>query len=145
MSSNANRPLSPHLQVYKPQLTSVMSILHRITGVALSVGTLMIAWWLVAAMLGESAYDAARNFAGSPLGLFMLFGWTFCFYYHLFNGVRHLIWDTVHLLKLENAYRAGYAVLLLTFAATALTWVCAYNNDKPHQDTQRHAARRAGR
>ncbi len=129
MSSNANRPLSPHLQVYKPQLTSVMSILHRMTGAALAVGALIMVWWLAAAALGEGAYQGFANFAGSPLGLFMLFGWTFCFYYHLFNGIRHLIWDMVFLFKIENAYRAGYVVLALTAFATIATWVCAYNGD----------------
>lgn len=127
MPTNTNRPLSPHLQVYKPQLTSVMSILHRMTGAALAVGALMMAWWLVAAALGEGAYQGFSNFAGSPLGLFMLFGWTFCFYYHLFNGVRHLLWDMVFLFKIDNAYRAGYVVLALTAVATIATWACAYN------------------
>ena len=128
MTSSNDRPLSPHLQIYRWQLTMIMSILHRITGAALCVGTLMIAWWLVAAMLGEGPYNTAMNFAKSPLGLFMLFGWTFCLYYHLFNGIRHLIWDTVHLLKIENAYRAGYVVLLFTAVFTVGTWICAYND-----------------
>ncbi len=122
------RPLSPHLQIYRWQLTMAMSILHRITGVALSIGGLMVAWWLVAAELGEGPYNIARDFAASPLGLFMLFGWSFCLYYHLFNGIRHLLWDTVRLLKIENAYRAGYVVLLCTVLATAATWYCAYTD-----------------
>jgi succinate dehydrogenase / fumarate reductase, cytochrome b subunit len=120
--NTTNRPLSPHLQIYRPQLTSMMSILHRITGAALSAGGLMLAWWLVSAAMGEQAYDVFRKFAGSPLGLFMLFGWSFCLYYHLFNGIRHLVWDTVHLLDIGNAYRAGYIVLALTAFATAGTW-----------------------
>ncbi len=127
MSSNADRPLSPHLQVYKPQLTSVMSILHRITGVALGLGTLMVVWWLVAAAMGEGAYNIAKNFTATPLGLFMIFGWSVALYYHLFNGIRHLFWDMGYLFKIKNAYRAGYVVLLLTAAATASTWYCAYN------------------
>jgi succinate dehydrogenase / fumarate reductase, cytochrome b subunit len=122
------RPLSPHLQIYRWQLTMFMSILHRITGVALSIGGLMVAWWLVAAMMGEGAYNIARDFAASPLGLFMLFGWSFCLYYHLFNGIRHLIWDTGRLFKIENAYRAGYFVLFLTVVATVGTWYVAYED-----------------
>lgn len=127
MSADFNRPLSPHLQVYRPQLTSVMSILHRMTGAALSVGVLMLLWWLLAAMAGENAYNTAKKFAASPLGLFMLFGWTVAMYYHLFNGIRHLFWDMGYLFKLKNAYRAGFLVLFLTAIMTAATWYCAYN------------------
>lgn len=121
------RPLSPHLQVYRPQLTSITSILHRITGAALAAGFLLIAWWLLAAAIGEEAYNAARAFATSPLGLFMLFGWTIALFYHMLNGIRHLIWDTVHLFKLRNAYIAGYIVLALTVILTLMTWYSAYN------------------
>jgi succinate dehydrogenase / fumarate reductase cytochrome b subunit len=127
MPSPSERPLSPHLQIYRWQLTMSLSILHRITGVALSVGTLMIAWWLVAAMLGEAYYNVAMNFVKSPLGLFMIFGWTVALYYHLFNGIRHLLWDCVFLFKIENAYRAGYLVLLATVIATAATWYIAWS------------------
>ncbi len=104
------------------------SILHRITGAALSVGTLMVAWWLVAAAMGEEQYNIAMNFAHSPLGIFMMFGWSVALYYHLFNGIRHLLWDTVHLFKIENAYRAGYLVLLFTVLATAATWYNVYED-----------------
>ena len=129
-SPNAHeRPLSPHLQIYRWQLTMITSILHRITGAALAVGTLMIAWWLIAAAMGEGAYNIAMNFAGSPLGLFMLFGWSIALYYHLFNGIRHLLWDNIHLFKLRNAYIAGYAVLVLTVVFTAATWCIAYKSN----------------
>lgn len=121
----SKRPLSPHLQVYRWQLTMATSILHRMTGGALAVGTLMLAWALVAAALGEETYNIFKNFAGSPLGIFMLFGWTVAFYYHLFNGIRHLLWDTVRLLELKSAYRAGYVVLVLTVLATLSTWASA--------------------
>lgn len=126
-SGKAKRPLSPHLQVYKPQLTSVTSITHRATGVALAIGTLMVIWWLVAAALGPGAYNIAKNFAASPLGLFMLFGWTLSLYYHLLNGIRHLLWDMGYLFELKNAYLAGYAVLAGTLILTIATWYCAYN------------------
>ena len=121
------RPLSPHLQVYRPQMTSVTSILHRVTGVALTVGLTMFAWWLVAAAIGPEAYDTFMNFAGSTLGKLLLFGWTLAFYYHLANGIRHLIWDTGLLFKIENAYRAGYVVLLITALLTGMTWYCVLN------------------
>jgi succinate dehydrogenase / fumarate reductase cytochrome b subunit len=126
-ASKMKRPLSPHLQVYKPQLTSITSILHRVTGAALAVGTLMLAWWLIAAAMGEDAYNVVRAFTASPLGTFMLFGWSAALYYHLFNGIRHLIWDSVHLFKLKDAYAAGYLVLLLTVIFTGATWYCAYH------------------
>lgn len=97
------------------------------TGAALSIGGLMIAWWLVAAALGEEQYNIAMNFIRSPLGIFMMFGWSVAFYYHLFNGVRHLIWDTGRGFKLKQAYTSGYVVLLLTTLATAATWYEVYN------------------
>jgi succinate dehydrogenase / fumarate reductase cytochrome b subunit len=127
MSANSNRPLSPHLQVYRLPLLAILSILHRMTGAALSIGGLMIAWWLVAAALGEEQYNIAMNFIRSPLGIFMMFGWSVAFYYHLFNGVRHLIWDTARGFKLKQAYTSGYVVLLFTALATAATWYEVYN------------------
>ena len=87
------RPLSPHLQVYRWQWTFVLSILHRITGVALGVGTVLLAWWLLAAATGPEAFAAARAFIGSIAGRFILLGFTFALFYHLANGIRHLFWD----------------------------------------------------
>jgi succinate dehydrogenase / fumarate reductase cytochrome b subunit len=124
--AKAKRPLSPHLQVYKPQLTSVLSILHRLTGVALIFGTILVAVWLVAAASGEDAYNAVHGFVASPLGLFMVFGWSVALFYHLSNGIRHLFWDLGYLFKIENAYKAGYVVLLSTVILTAGAWGCAY-------------------
>lgn len=121
------RPLSPHLQVYRPQLTTVLSILHRACGVALALGALLVVWWLAAAAAGPDAYATAQKFAASPLGLFMIFGWSVALFYHLCNGIRHLIWDTGHLFEIKNAYRAGYAVLLATAILTAGAWYCAMN------------------
>lgn len=116
------RPLSPHLQVYKPQMTTVLSILHRMTGFALAVGTGMVVWMLLAAATGEEAYGHFMAFCASPLGKLMIFGWSLAFYYHLSNGIRHLIWDTGRLFKMQNATLAGAFVLLLTAALTAYTW-----------------------
>jgi succinate dehydrogenase / fumarate reductase cytochrome b subunit len=119
----AERPLSPHLQIYKPQLTSMLSISHRLTGLALGVGTLFLVWWLVAAASGDAAFATAQAFFGSWLGLLLLFGWTFSFFFHLCNGVRHLMWDTGYGLDLRTAYMTGWAVLaasgVLTLAAFA--------------------------
>lgn len=123
---SCERPLSPHLQVYKPQLTSVMSIMHRAAGVALAIGTLMVVWWLVAAASGAEAYNVAQNFAASPLGQLMLLGWSAALFYHLCNGIRHLFWDLGLLFKIEDAYRAGYVVLMAAAMLTAGTWYCAY-------------------
>ena len=122
MTNITERPLSPHLQIYKPQMTSVMSILHRIMGAALAVGTLMFMWLLFAAAYGEEAYSQFTGFAGSLVGQLFIFGWSVAFYYHLFNGIRHLFWDTGRLFKIENAYKAGYLVLFATAVMVAVTW-----------------------
>jgi succinate dehydrogenase / fumarate reductase cytochrome b subunit len=116
------RPLSPHLQVYRWQLTSVLSILHRATGVALSVGTILLVWWLVAAAEGPEAYAQVQGFLGSWVGLVLLFGWTIALYYHLCNGLRHLWWDTGRGLELRSVYAGGWAVLAATVVLTLLSW-----------------------
>ena len=118
----AERPLSPHLQIYKPQLTSLLSISHRLTGVALGLGTLFLVWWLVAAATGDSAFAAAQAFFGSWLGLLLLFGWTFSFFFHLCNGVRHLMWDTGNGLDLRTTYATGWAALAASGALTLLAF-----------------------
>ncbi|MBU0858721.1 MAG: succinate dehydrogenase, cytochrome b556 subunit [Alphaproteobacteria bacterium] len=122
---NSPRPLSPHLQIYRWPLGMAMSIMHRASGAALAVGTLMIIWMLLAAAYGPSAWQDFNDFASSGLGQVMLFGWTAALFYHLCNGVRHLIWDTAHLFKLENANRAGLVVLLAAAIMTALFWCAA--------------------
>lgn len=126
MEKSNPRPLSPHLQVYRPQLTTVLSILHRITGAALAVGLVMVVWMLIAAAGGEAAYNQFARFCGSPPGQLLLLGWTFALYYHACNGIRHLIWDTGRLFEIGAAYRAGYVVLAATVLLTALTWSLLY-------------------
>lgn len=116
------RPLSPHLQVYRWQWTMALSILHRMTGVALAVGTLLLTWWIVAAAVGSDAYNSASGFIGSIVGYLLMFGWTVALFYHLCNGIRHMIWDTGRNLELGPAYRSGLAVLIGTVVLTALTW-----------------------
>jgi succinate dehydrogenase / fumarate reductase, cytochrome b subunit len=119
----AERPLSPHLQIYKPQLTSVLSIAHRATGCVLAAGTLFLTWWLVAAAAGGGWFAAAQRFWGSWLGLLMLFGWTFSLFYHLANGVRHLVWDAGYGFELEDAYVSGWIVVGSSAVLTLLAWI----------------------
>jgi succinate dehydrogenase / fumarate reductase, cytochrome b subunit len=118
-----HRPLSPHLQAYRPQITSVLSIFHRITGVANAVGTVLMVWWLVAAALGERPYAAVQGFIASPIGLLLLFGWTLSLCYHFFAGIRHLAWDAGYGFEKPVYHQTGYAVLIAAAAATVLIWV----------------------
>jgi len=118
----AARPLSPHLQVYRWQLTSVLSILHRATGIALSLGTILLVLWLVAAASGATPYAHVQGFIGSWIGLVLLFGWTVSLFYHLCNGIRHLWWDTGQGLELPAVYASGWAVLAATAVLTVLAW-----------------------
>lgn len=116
------RPLSPHLQVYKPQLTSALSILHRLTGIALGFGTLLLVWWLAAAAAGPEAFATAQGFIGSWLGLLLLFGWSVALFYHFCNGIRHLFWDAGYGFELPQAYASGWAVVIATGVLTLLAW-----------------------
>ena len=122
------RPLSPHLQIYRWQLTSVLSILHRATGIALGAGTLLLVWWLVAAAQGPDAYARVQGFLGSWVGLLLLFGWSLALYYHLCNGLRHLWWDTGRGLDLRSVYAGGWTVLAATAVLTAITWVAGLSH-----------------
>jgi succinate dehydrogenase / fumarate reductase cytochrome b subunit len=103
-----------------------MSIFHRITGFALTVGILYFMWWIISAAAGPEAYDIFMRFSGTPLGIFMLMGWSLCLYYHLANGIRHLFWDAGALLELKNAYAAGVIVMAFTVIMTVGTWVCVF-------------------
>lgn len=125
--SSAKRPLSPHLQVYRPQLTSVLSITHRLTGVALAVGTVWLVAWLAAAAAGPESFAAAQDFAGSFLGRLLLFGWTVALFYHLCNGIRHLFWDAGYGFELDEVYRSGWTVLVATGVLTLAAWIVGYS------------------
>ena len=116
------RPLSPHLQVYRPQMTSVMSILHRAAGVVLTTGTLIMAAWLVSLALGKEAYDVVVMVIGHPLGQFVLFGYSVALIYHALNGVRHLGWDLGFGLTIPQVYKNGQIVLFLTVVLTMGLW-----------------------
>ena len=117
------RPLSPHLQVYKPQLTSVLSIMNRASGVASSAGTLLMVWWLAAAATSPHALAVADGFIGSWFGMLLMLGWTAAMFYHLFGGLRHLGWDTGFGFSLPVTYASGYAVLIATAVCTAAVWI----------------------
>src|SRR6266700_3174328 len=117
------RPLSPHLQIYRWQLTSVLSILHRASGVALSAGTILLVWWLAAAAAGPGPYAIVQRFIGSWIGLLLLFGWSAALFYHLCNGLRHLWWDTGNGLDLKTVYTSGWVVAAATGVLTVLAWV----------------------
>ena len=124
--SARDRPLSPHLQVYRPQLTMVLSITHRLTGVALAFGTLLLVYWLVAVASGAAAYDTAQGLIGSFLGRLLLFGWSVALFYHLCNGIRHLFWDAGYLMDLPAVYRSGWTVVGATLTLTLISWVAGY-------------------
>ncbi len=126
MTSQTQRPLSPHLQIYRPQLTSVLSILHRATGVALSVGALVLVAWLVAIAAGPAAYNQSLGIFGSAWFKLLTAGWAFCGFYHLGNGIRHLAWDVGWGFELSQAYASGWAVTAFSFVATALFLVLAF-------------------
>jgi succinate dehydrogenase / fumarate reductase cytochrome b subunit len=117
------RPLSPHLQVYRPQITTFTSIMHRVTGCALAVGTLLMTWWLVAAASSDESFATVQFFMGSPLGLLFLFGWTLALVYHLLNGIRHLAWDAGYGFEAPTYRQTGMAVLIGTVVITVLLWI----------------------
>ena len=117
------RPLSPHLQVYRPQLTSMMSIAHRASGIVLTTGTLVLAAWLVALALGAESYALLAGLLAHPLGQFVLFGYSVALIYHALNGLRHLGWDFGYGLTLSGVYRNGHMVLFLTLVLTAGLWL----------------------
>lgn len=120
------RPLSPHLQIYRPQLTSTLSVLHRASGMVLAFGTLFLTLWLASAANGGDTFEAVQAFLGSILGRLILFGFTAALFYHLCNGIRHLAWDLGIGYSLPVLYRSGYVVLISAGVLTLLTWVLAY-------------------
>jgi succinate dehydrogenase cytochrome b subunit len=120
------RPLSPHLQIYKPMLTMVMSIVHRITGAALYFGTLLLAWWLIAVASGPDAYANVEWFMSSLIGRLILFGYTWALLHHMLGGIRHLIWDTLHGLEPNERELLTLATLIGSIALTIILWVIGY-------------------
>ncbi|MGI9229698.1 MAG: succinate dehydrogenase, cytochrome b556 subunit [Gammaproteobacteria bacterium] len=119
--SDIKTPLSPHLQIYKPQLTSVLSITHRATGIALCLGALLLCCWLAAIAYGDPAYALLLEQLQQWYGMAVMIGFVFALYYHLLNGIRHLFWDIGAGLDLESTYRSGYAVVTGSVLLTAMT------------------------
>jgi succinate dehydrogenase / fumarate reductase, cytochrome b subunit len=123
--ASVDRPLSPHLQVYRWQWTMALSIFHRATGIVLTAGAVVLVWWLAAAAGSPESYADFQAVAGSIIGIIFLFGWTFCLFYHLANGIRHLAWDTGRGLELNEAFTSGIVVVIAAAALTIVSWIAA--------------------
>ena len=125
-SPRIERPLSPHLQIYRPVMTMMMSIAHRITGAALYVGSILLIAWLLAAAAGPDAFLRAQTFMGSPIGLLLLFGFTWALFHHALGGIRHLIWDTGRGMDAPWRDRLAYGTLVGSVALTILLWIALF-------------------
>lgn len=126
MDKSSARPISPHLQIYKPQLTSVLSITHRLTGIALTAGSLLLVYWLASIAGGADSYASAAAFMGSFFGRVILFLFSWAAFYHLCNGIRHLYWDSGRGFDMDAVYLSGRIVLVASVLLTLLTWIMAY-------------------
>ncbi len=122
MAYSSSRPLSPHLSIYKMHPGMIMSGLHRITGVALTVGLVLMSWWLIAAAMGPDAFARVQWLLGTVIGKLALLGWTFSLFYHFGTGLRHLAFDVGLFLGKDSSVRAGWMVVVFAIAATGLTW-----------------------
>ena len=120
---NRPRPLSPHLQIYKPQITSILSILHRMTGVSLSIGSLIIVLWIVSLSLGAESYSYFASIANHWFGHLVLMGFSFALYYHLSNGIRHLFWDLGYGFEIKIANISGIIVIISSLLLTIIFWL----------------------
>ena len=121
--SNEGRPLSPHLSVYRWPIAMTLSILHRTTGVALSIGLIALVVWLEAIALGASSYESLSGWVSSGIGQFLLLGWCLSFFFHLSNGVRHLFWDTGRGFDKNQVNASSWTVIIATFVLTAGYWL----------------------
>ena len=120
-----SRPLSPHLQVYRLPLAAWLSITHRATGIGLTTGTLLLTWWVAAAAYGPYAYDTAMAFLTSPIGLLLLLGYSFALFFHLCNGIRHLLWDVGRNFEISQTKRGNLFVLVGAVLLTGAAWAWA--------------------
>jgi succinate dehydrogenase / fumarate reductase cytochrome b subunit len=120
------RPLSPHLQIYRPLFTMMMSIVHRITGVGLYFGTVLLVWWLLATATSPGAYDTFMGLAGSPVGLLVLFGFTWALLHHALGGIRHFIWDFIHGFGPNERVLLAKATLAGSVVLTVLLWIVGF-------------------
>ena len=121
--SNTERPLSPHLSIYRWPVTMTLSILHRATGVAMSVGFIVLAAWLVCAAAGPAEYEQFRALMSTLVGQLLLIGWSFAFFYHFANGIRHLVWDTGRGFEKHQANASAWFVILLSVSLTVAYWM----------------------
>ena len=124
--ASGNRPLSPHLQVYRPQITSILSILHRLTGVGLVAGALVFTYWISSATYGPEAFERAQAFLGSWFGRLFLFAMTFALFFHLGNGIRHLAWDAGWGYEMPKLKATGVIVVIFAATMTFLTFATGY-------------------
>ena len=118
-----HRPLSPHLSIYKKVLTAIFSIFHRITGIGLSIGSILLAIWISLISLGANYFFIFESIAATLIFKIILFLWTLGVFYHLFNGIRYLFWTYGLGMELKTVYTSGYIVFVLTFIATIFVWV----------------------
>jgi len=125
MAWNDPRPMSPHLQIYKLPFTAKLSIMHRGTGVALFAGLILMVFVLLSIAGGPESWASMQGFLSSFFGKFILFGFTFCLYYHMCNGIRHLFWDIGMGLELEDAKKSGLGVIAASVFLTLITWIIA--------------------
>ncbi len=121
--AHIDRPLSPHLAIYRWKISNTLSIVHRMTGVALSFGAFALVGWLVSIAAGYDTYSVVNDLFGSIIGSLALFGWTFCFFYHLCNGIRHMSWDVGRGFDRVRARQSGMLVLAIAFILTIGLWI----------------------
>lgn len=124
-STKSQRPLSPHLSVYKMIPTMAMSIAHRITGIGLYAGTILVAWWLIAAASGPAYFDLVSGFFGSWFGMLILFGYTWALLHHMLGGLRHFIWDAGYMFEKQTSTKLAYATMIGSVSLTVLVWIIA--------------------
>ncbi|MFW6077889.1 MAG: succinate dehydrogenase, cytochrome b556 subunit [Hyphomicrobiales bacterium] len=120
------RPVAPHLQIWRWTLPLALSIIHRMTGAALYVGTALLVWWLVAAAIGPEQFETAQAVFSSWLGLLILFGFSWALFQHLLGGLRHLMWDTGHGLDLPTVFASGWVVAVGAVVLTVLLWIIGF-------------------
>lgn len=126
-ANHDNRPMSPHITIYRPEITSVLSILNRITGVALTLGAVLVVWWFLAAATGPEYFATADAVLTSVLGGLVMIGSLWALWFHFCNGIRHLFWDAGHGFELETVTRTGITVVVASVVLTVITLIAAFS------------------
>jgi succinate dehydrogenase / fumarate reductase cytochrome b subunit len=124
--ADTRRPLSPHLQVYRWQVQMVSSILHRATGIALAVGSLLVVWGLLALAAGEDNFNHFKTIVGHPVGMLLLIGWSWALFFHLCNGIRHLVQDAGAGYAINQFVRSSWLSVVISIVLTALVWAYVF-------------------